>query len=71
MGFVNPRQPLRYKTGADDEGAGGVRQPSSNTSGCPPADDEGADEGAEGPRRNIFDLENISQHEKAVAAIVR
>ena len=46
----------------------GVHEPPSNTSGCPPADDEVAVEGADGPRRIIFDLENISQYEKAAGA---
>ena len=43
----------------------GVHEPSANTSGCPPAFAEG---GAEGPRRITFDVENISEHEKAAGA---
>ena len=53
-----------------DKGASacGLRQPSCSTLAQTAVLHEGA---GEGPRRIIFDLENISEHKKAIAAIVR
>ena len=65
-GQAAPRKrPSKRAPRADDEGAGGVCWPSCSTGECPLVLHEGA---AEGPRRIIFDLETISQHEKAAGA---
>ena len=46
----------------------GIHDPSSATPLQDGVADEGADEGADGSRRVIFDVETISEHEKAAGA---
>ena len=61
-GVCQPWCGTQAQDGADDGGAGGVHQTSCNIQAQDEADDEVA---GEGPFRIIFDVENISEQEKA------